>query len=352
MPGNRDVAAHRGRDGRRQRVRVVLAAHGEAESGALLENFHVSRRTLSHAAEVMPLPLPLRLAICAVGALRKRFAGFAGSAHNANTRRQAAALQETLAGDEQTEYRVQALFASATPSLDGALALPAGIDRQVVISMIPTDSRLSCGLMCLPLQRTPDAACGRSRVVARLWEDPKFIGLQAEYVASCIDASPAGGARCLVLLLHGTVVRDTRGRSPAFHTGVVEKTAYASALREAMLALPEGPWDRVEVAYLNHDVGGEWSSPSAEVLLDRLVREGVADVAVYPCEHLVDGAETDRLPALLASRRIAHARVLPPLNASPALVDYLADCVRSAAADPQHRLCDPCPLRAGATAAS
>jgi ferrochelatase len=352
MPMDRDTASAPGRDERpRECVRVVLAAHGEAESRALLENFHVSRRTLAHAAEVMSLPLPLRLAICALGALRKRLGGYAGSPHNANTRRQAAALEDALRDDAQTDYRVQALFASAAPSLDAELAMPAGVDRQVVVSMIPTDSRLSCGLICQPLHASPDTTRRPARVLARLWEAPDFIALQAEHVARCAATLPGAASRCLILLLHGTVVRDKRGCPPSFHTGVVEKTAYAQALRETLLAAPARTWDRVELAYLNHGVGGEWSSPRAEVLLERLAREGVDEVVAYPCEHLVEGTETDRLPSMLASAGIATAHLVPPLNASPGLIDYLAGRVRAVVADHEGRLCDPCPLRPGLAAA-
>ena len=72
-------------------------------------------------------------------------------------------------------------------------------------------------------------------------------------------------------------------------------------MRTALLAQPERPWQQVEIAYLNHGVGGQWSSPTLPELLTRLGSEGVHSVVAYACDHLVDGSETVQLPDLLAA---------------------------------------------------
>jgi len=328
-----------------QRIRVILAAHGEAESAGLAENFRVGHRTLAHAAEVMRLPASLRLAICAVGAVRKRLKGGPGSPHNANTRQQAAALQQALGDDANIDYRVDLAFASALPCLDDAVSIPADTDRQVLLSMIPTDSRLSCGLICHPLLTTSKASRERTTVLARLWDAPELIAIHCAHIAEHYPHAAADRSDCLVLVLHGTVVRDERGQTPGYHTGADEKTAYAERLRAALLAVPDRPWQRVEIAYLNHGVGGEWSSPTLPELLSRLGAEGVQSIVAYACEHLVDGSETVQLPEVLAAGAVPETHQVPCLNASARFISFLAGRVRAAEAAPCTALCcDPCPL--------
>lgn len=330
------------------RVRVLLAAHGEAESAGFLDNFQVSRHTLAHAAEVMQLPAPLRLLICSVAGLRKRLKGGPGSPHNGNTRDQAAALQRVLDRDADADYRVDVVFASSPPYLDDALACPEGVDRQVVVSMIPTDSRLSCGLVCHALRRDFAEEERRTAVVARMWDDADLIDVHRDHVVGHFPVERSSAPCCLVLVLHGTVVRDKQGRPPAFHAGVEEKDVYGEALKAALMAVPDRPWQRVELAFLNHGVGGEWSSPTLEALMKQLADEGVQRVVAYPCEHLVDGGETTGLPKVLEATDVPQTHCLPCLNSGDAFIEYLAGRVRAAESDGSVRNCAPCPSRKAA----
>ena len=329
-----------------ERVRVILAAHGEAESAGFTENFKVSRHTLAHAAEVMHLPAPLRLAICTLGGLRKRLKGGPGSPHNANTRRQVAALQSVLDAQGGAEYRVEAAFASSPPYVEDVIALPARFDRQFVISMIPTDSRLSCGLLCHALHASASGTRGCSEVVARMWDDEALTVIHRDHVLAHFPKPRPASPCCLVLVLHGTVVRDRNGNPPDFHAGVEEKDTYGEALREALMAVADRPWDRVELAYLNHGVGGQWSSPTLDESMKALSAEGINSVVAYPCEHLVDGGETTGLPGVLAASGVPETHCLPCLNDSEAFIEYLADRVLAVDAARRENCCNPCPLRA------
>jgi ferrochelatase len=328
------------------RVRVILAAHGEAETAGFAENFRVSHRTLKHAAQVMRLPAPLRLAICLLGALRKRIGGAGGSVHNLNTRRQAQALERALGGDGDVRYRAQEAFASASPYLEDLVGVPDDADQQLLLSMIPTDSRLACGLACHSLLDAPASVRERTTVLARLWENPDFIALQCEHIAAHFPQTAQGGPCCLVLVMHGTVVRDERGAAPGFHTGVAEKDAYGKALSSRLMTRPARRWQRVEIAYLNHGVGGEWSSPTLSALLARLAAEGVHSAVAYACEHVVEGGETAGLPAVLAASPVRETHQLPSLNASAPFTDFLAARVRQAVAgSAPAAVCDACPLK-------
>lgn len=331
-------------------VFVVLAAHGEAEGRGVRERFSVSWRTLAHAAEVMPLPAAVRAGICTVGALRGRFGASDGSRHNTVTRAQARALDAVLGGDPAVRGEVVPAFASADPGVGEALsAAPEGA-AVLLVSMIPTDSRLSCGLFCRAAAAHPVGETVRP--LARLWAAKELVAVHRAHVAAWLSNQPLKkGTRedsALLVVLHGTLLGDKAGRPPAFHTGSREKDRYGAALREAFSAMPGRRWRRVEIAYLNHAVGGDWSRPSLEDSLAQLAREGVRGVYAYPAEHLVDSAETVRLAQTLAEAPLEYGVCLPCLNDAPALIDFLAERVRSAVASGEALPCDHCPLaRAG-----
>ena len=326
-------------------VRVLLAAHGEAETAGMVENFRVSWITLKHAAEVMRLPAPLRLLVCTFAACRKRLTGGTRSPHNENTRRQVAALQAQLDHDSGAHYRVEPIFASTPPYLDEQLCPPDNVDHQIVLSMIPTDSRLSCGLICQAQMRLATRDSARIAVMARLWEAQDLIAIHCAHIIEHFPSIKAEHSSCLLLVLHGTIVAEKNGQPPDFHAGVEEKRIYGDALKAELLAMPDRRWNRVEIAYLNHGVGGQWSSPTLNERLNQLAAEGIDSVAAYACEHLVDGSETINLPCVLKASSIPETYSLPCLNDAPQFIDFLADLIGKALAAPESNFCcDSCPL--------
>ncbi|MEE4295548.1 MAG: ferrochelatase [Wenzhouxiangella sp.] len=330
---------------RRPTIRVILAAHGEAETAGFLENFLVGWRTLGHAAEVMRLSAPLRLAICTMHGLRKRLTRQSGSPHNANTRNQAKALELSLASQNGAQFIVDSAFASASPSLNDQIDKASEFDQQVVVSLIPSDSRLSCGLFCHALLEAPKHLQQNNVVLSRLWESSELIDIHCAHIEARCPPVESGGPSCLLLVLHGTLVRDQQGQKPHFHTGEAEKTFYGQALRAALMSQPEKRWDRIEIAFLNHGVGGQWSAPTLDETLSRLEKEGVNHLVAYACEHLVDGSETAQLAARLNQSAIAQTHCLPSLNSDPDLIDFLAKRLQSALQQPRTAMCcDPCPL--------
>lgn len=336
-----------------RRVLVVLAAHGEAENAGLRENYAVGWQTLEHASHVITLPAPLRTVICAAGALRKWLSGKAGSRHNEVTRAQAGALEQALAGDQATRYQVVAAFSAKEPGVATVLAGETA-DEVLICSMIPTDSRLSCGLFCRAAAAQP--AGKASRPLARLWDDPDLIAVHQAHITDWLannEEAAQSGARphessALIITLHGTLLADKHGKAPDFHTGNREKTRYGEALQVAFTALAGRPWQRVEIAYLNHAVGGHWSQPTLEDCLARLSDEGVTRVYAYPAEHLVDSVETARLADIMAGSTLKQTFCLPCLNTSPLLIDFLAGRVRAAVRQDGSKVngqaCDHCPL--------
>ncbi len=56
----------------REKIAVILAAHGEAETTRFIENYRVARHTLAHAALVMPIPKPVQRAIAVTSSAEKK----------------------------------------------------------------------------------------------------------------------------------------------------------------------------------------------------------------------------------------------------------------------------------------
>ncbi len=294
----------------------------------------------------MSLPAPLRWLICLVGALRKRFGRKGGSPHNARSRSQAAALAAELERRFDAPMPVSLAFAACPPLVEALIAEPA-VDRQrIFVSMSPSDSRLSCGLICHALRETGQGA-ERAQVLARLWDDAEFVALNVNHArAACDVASESEAAKtALVLVFHGTLVRNRRGQAPDFDTGLAAKQQFSGSLRTALLALDDAPWSEVFTAYLNHDVAGAWTQPTVASVLDDLGRRGVERVWAFPCDYLVESSElVGGLADALSTSPIQETRRVPCLNDSPAFMRYLAERIgRALDSGGEGLTCQGCP---------
>jgi protoporphyrin/coproporphyrin ferrochelatase len=327
---------------------IILYSHGEPRTHGFFENLGVGLRTLGHAAQVMALPLPLRWFIAGIGALRKRIHRRGGSPHNALTWQQARALADELSRRGWDAAAVHAAFSVTSPSphalLRGraqAVSSGAELEHPVILSMTLVDSRLACGGLCWP----PHAV--RGRVLARLWDDPRYFSLTRQFL---LRQAPPTPGEVLVLVLHGTLVEDARGRPPDFHTGLAETEALGASVRAHLLEAAGGAvsgWTEVEIAYLNHDVGGRWTQPDLSTCLQGLHTRGVQAVAAYPLGYLVDGLETEgEMARILAASPVARTRRIPALNADPGLIRYLADRITEPDPHPERgSRCASCPRR-------
>lgn len=327
--------------GTKKRIAVILASHGEAETGGFIENYRVSLHTLSRASAVMPIPVPLQHLISFSASLKKRLhlaPGSAGSPQNLLTRAQADRLRHDLERHplaSHIEFDVHAAHMASDPSFEKVLAGTKAHDGQIVVPMAPVDNSLSCGQICRHISeiQAPERL-HRVKVIGRLWTD------EALY-RSCLDhlfggsvrlPEKSGVGKALVLMFHGTLVRDSKGNEPSFHTGRAETEAFAKALAGHIAADPRNPWNTILTAYLNHDVGGEWTTPSIDEVSLKIGTEGFGDVSLFAAGYFSDGNETihraERLSLLYPG---IHVESIPCLNDSPVFAEYLATKVAVAA---------------------
>jgi len=259
-----------------KKIAVVLVAHGEAETAGFFENYRVTLHTLRHASEMIPVPVPLQHFISFSSSLRKRFAGnLSGSPQNPLTRRQALSLQnhlDRLAQEQFPElsFEVMASFSASEPFAEKLLDTTREYDGRILVPMAPVDNAISCGSLCAHLGKVCSAGeLSRTRVIGKLWEDETLHHSILDHLFTNGRPLPSGTKErnVLMLLFHGTLVEDHRGNVPSFHTGYEETLAFSRQLACSIESDLRNPWGMVMTAFLNHDVGGKWSSLAARVFV-------------------------------------------------------------------------------------
>jgi len=134
----------------------------------------------------------------------------------------------------------------------------------------------------------------------------------------------------LLLGCHGTVIYPPPGITD---TGYPD-TFQLYQLLEQLLA-PE--FKAVAIGWLNHQLGGEWTSPSLDVSARKMLEEGITRFVYFPFGFLGDNAETQLEGRMvLESVGISSYHHLPCLNDRPEFLHYLAkQIMRSAEPSPE-----------------
>jgi ferrochelatase len=325
----------------RAKIAVILAAHGEAETTRFAENYRVTRQTLAHAAQVMPIAVPLQRAIAVTSSLKKMLRARTDahcSPQNRITRDQAAALQEHLdvsCATELFDCEVHAAFAVSFPYVERVLEETRDRDGQVIISMAPVDTSLSCGLLCsyLAISRQPDEL-GKVKVLSRFWDDDRLYSIYLDHLfEKCAgQVADRDEKRILLLLFHGTLVLDAQGNAPQFRTGLDATRRFARRLQQLILADSRSPYGRVMTVYLNHNVGGEWTKPSFEETCTMLRGERALSLDLFAPGYFSDGNETiHRAAELTALPSVLDAKLIPCVNSTPLFTAWLTSRVINAA---------------------
>ena len=325
----------------RAKIAVILAAHGEAETTRFMENYRVTRQTLAHASQVMPIAGALQRAIAVSSSLKKLFRARSDaqcSPQNRITRDQAVALQHHLDASsfaERFEFDVYAAFSASFPSVEHIIEETRHGDGQVIVSMAPVDTSLSCGLICsyLAHSRKPEEL-GKVKVLSRFWTDERLYSIYCDHLLAERFCRVAlnDEKRILMLLFHGTLVTDARGNAPHFLTGLDATRCFARRLQHLIEGDSRNPYGRIMTAYLNHNVGGEWTKPSFEESCTMLRNERTPSVDLFACGYFADGNETiHRAAELRALSSVREAALIPCVNSTPAFTGYLTSKVIAAA---------------------
>lgn len=134
--------------------------------------------------------------------------------------------------------------------------------------------------------------------------------------------SPEDRKNCALLCgCHGTVVNPPPG---------IEDTGYQDTFRLFMLLeeLLMEDFPEIKIGWLNHRLGGDWTTPTAEQSTRNLIDEGYKTIVYFPFGFLADNAET-----ILEGRMVMHRlgvnyyHHIPCINENPDFLHFLANCI-------------------------
>jgi ferrochelatase len=323
-------------------VGIVFVAHGEAETKSFSENYQVSRHTMAHAGEVMHLPPPVQVLISILGGIintsKAVVSGFV-SPHNQNTRLQARAIEGRLKSEQENlgvQFKFYTTFLSSQPYIESVFDEIVQNDYVIFISLSTIESRLSCGIVCHHmLDNQNKANILNLKMLSQHWKDLAFSALMINHIFGDRKfRSNPDQHKSLILVFHGTLVKDKDGKPPEFHSGLEETLEFADQLKQQITSDPRNFYGHVTVAYLNHEVGGTWTQPCLEKAIEELKTQEVNHIAIFPCGFLVDGSETlGHAKKVLANSGIDSPVYIPALNQEEAFMDYLSKRITTATQD-------------------
>jgi protoheme ferro-lyase len=303
---------------------VVLLTYGEPPEARFGSQLAYSWRILwgltRRVAPIPPFVLPfiaLARARFRTGLWRKH--GYVSPIESI-TGEQAEALAAELASGADGQWRVHVAYEFRRPLLAEVLAALPATEPVAVLPMYVAESEFTHDIA-----RGQVAALGPrgARVTPGL--DAEVLGaISARHILAELarrGVTP-GADWALVLAAHGTLVDPPR----PMNTGWAATEAVADAIARRL-----GPcFGRVQRGWLNHTVGGTWTSPAADVAVRELVAAGFRRLVYFPYGFLADNAESqlEGRVLLAAQPGLAQVEHLPCLNAHAGLAEALATAVR------------------------
>ena len=230
----------------------------------------------------------------------------------------------------KAEVNVFDAYYFVPPYLDDMLQqLQQEYDGIVVVPMIPVESAFSCGVACqMVLDLYGDSSFCKVRVMSKLWKEDRLHCMYREYLFS--QLSPAvrlhqKGKIGLVLVIHGTLVKNRAGNPPKLFTGLEETIAFFEVMKRKIMADPENIFTDVRQGCINHSTGGEWTADTIELVLEEFKREGYEGVVMFPYGFFADNSETEYDAwKKLAATEFTVSQYVRCINDSPAFARWLA----------------------------
>jgi ferrochelatase len=252
------------------------------------------------------------------------------------TRKQALGVEAALrrnprfAGDAD-EIAVADAYYFVPPYLEEVLDRFRGCsDGIVVVPMFPVESAFSCGPACqMVIDHFGENHLGALRVARGLWKDEALRRIYIDHLFASLPPDWKGAGRKeaqgLVLVIHGTIVRNRKGEKPTVFTGLDETMEFFRLMREKIMADPRNVFGEVKLGCLNHSRGGEWTPETVERALGEFAGEAFSSVAMFPFGYFADNSETDYEAKKLLDHSPAHRKhYIPCINESPAFAGWLA----------------------------
>jgi protoporphyrin/coproporphyrin ferrochelatase len=242
------------------------------------------------------------------------------------TNRQAQALQDALAGDD--EYVVTTAMRYWQPTASDALDYMAeqGIDNIIALPLYPHFSRATSGSSLADLRRA--AAAGRRDVVIKEihgWPDsPLYVKCFADNIQKGLASFTTGKVE---------VVYSAHSLPTSF---IAEGDPYLDQLHMTIAAIEKITGKTGKLCFQSRSGPVEWLSPSTPETLEQLAAEGCTKILMVPISFVSDHVETlyeiNMLYRGMAAEKGIDCRPCESLNTNPLFIQALKELVLKAAA--------------------
>ena len=323
----------------RKKYAVIVTTYGEVERVTVSSLWPSSRRILKVVtSQIAKIPTTLIYFIADYRSTKRyidwklhRYSSSLLAINRAQTKRLVAALAESESELlSQIDLNVCDAYYFVPPYLDDMLSkMQNKYDGIIVVPMIPVESAFSCGIACqMVIDTYGESAFSQVKVVSKLWNDDRLHLLYTEYLFSQLSAPLMRlkkGKIGLVLVIHGTLVKDSAGNEPTLFTGLSETIAFFEAMKRTIMADPNNIFSDVRQGCINHSRGGEWMADTIEKALSGFKAEGYEGVVMFPYGFFADNSETE----YDACKKLEHAgfpiyQYVRCINDSPAFGHWLA----------------------------
>ncbi|NTW82980.1 MAG: ferrochelatase [Chlorobiaceae bacterium] len=325
---------------KRKKYAVVITTYGEVEKLTVTNLWPSSRKILKVVTrQIVRIPAVLIYFIADYRSAKhyinwklNRYHSSFLAIHRSQTKRVAGYIAESsspVLADK--DIRVIEAYYFVPPYLDIMLEkLKTEYDGIIVMPMIPVESAFSCGVACQMVMDTcKEGTLGTVRVISKMWKDERLHRIYTDYLFRQLDGAIKGirgGKVGLVLVIHGTLVRDRAGNPPKVFTGLEETEEFFRIMKRKIMETPENIFLDVRQGCINHSRGGQWTEETVEKALEEFKREGYQAVVMFPYGFFADNSETEfDSKGKLDQAGFPLSQYVRCINDSPEFTRWLAD---------------------------
>jgi ferrochelatase len=327
---------------KRKRYAVVVTTYGEVDKLTIRNLWPSSRRILRVVTrQIVKVPTAL-IYVIADYRSTKHYINWKLHRYRSSliaiNRSQTGTLAGAIAASGhqillRADVKVVEAYYFVPPYLDDMLLkLKSEYDGVVVVPMIPVESSFSCGIACqMVMDLYGENIMSKVKVMSKLWNDDRLHRIYIDYLFSQLSAEirrKKGAKIGLVLVIHGTLVKDRSGNTPKVFTGLEETAAFFKMMKQKIMADSRNIFTDVRQGCINHSNGGEWTADTIEKALTDFKAEGYDSVVMFPYGFFADNSETEYdAGGRLRKAGFPVSQYIRCINDSPAFGGWLAEKV-------------------------
>jgi ferrochelatase len=312
------------------RVDVILLTYGEPPSTSFFDQWEYSNNILYKLTRLVA-PIP-KFVVPLLGAWRGHIRKKTWKEEEYSspleeiTQNQADALhKEVTTQNSDHDWHVHIAYEFRTPTLDRILTdLSTSTDRIVLVPMYVAISDFTTGISqrdFQQFQKTHNHSLPEAKMVTFRECHMDLAHLMANFIrqqVSSLEISEDSQKRCGLLLgCHGTVIEAPKG---------IEDTGYCDTkqLYDDLEKLLQDEFQSVAIGWLNHRLGGEWTTPTLETSAQKMIDDQVEQIIYFPFGFIADNAET-QLEGRVALRDLGIENYyhLPCVNDDNSFIQFL-----------------------------